>query len=252
MKWKRKTILAFKNFQYLIQAMMETKNGNFFANNTLQSLITPSRSNQISSFLSRSLNLLNLRRKEQNYLLQSITDHSNGVNCLTLSEDHSLLVSGGEDAIVRLWSALTNPCECIGVLSGHTNYITCCTVYRYLIISGSADCTLRIWRIEDGICLMILRGHQAFINRCITYGNILLSSSFDNTVRVWSLTEELNIYRDNELFNYERQNSLSLSGEEYLTSPSHQIFTDLVTRTKLTSSFGKCLFVLKVLLKSTH
>lgn len=53
------------------------------------------------------------------FLIQTIEDHKLGVNCLDISEDRSLLVSGGEDCIARLWSTLSNPCECIGILSGH-------------------------------------------------------------------------------------------------------------------------------------
>ena len=53
------------------------------------------------------------------FLLQTIEDHKFGVNCIDISEDKSLLVSGGEDCIARLWSTFSNPCECIGVLEGH-------------------------------------------------------------------------------------------------------------------------------------
>lgn len=53
------------------------------------------------------------------FLLQTIEDHKLGVNCIEISEDRSLLVTGGEDCIARLFSTLSTPCECIGVLLGH-------------------------------------------------------------------------------------------------------------------------------------
>ncbi|OTF77894.1 hypothetical protein BLA29_010030, partial [Euroglyphus maynei] len=169
-----------------------------------------------------------------NHLLQQeIDDHHSGVNCLALSEDLSLLVSGGEDGIVRLWSTFSTPCECIGILSGHENYITCCTVHRYLIITGSADCTLKIWRIEDGNCIMTLYGHEAFINRCCTHGSILMSTSFDNTVRVWSLTNELTIV--------ESENQSSDHDDKNKQSKSRSI----LRHTKISTTFGQCLYVLK-------
>ena len=53
------------------------------------------------------------------HLLQTIEDHKLGVNCVEISEDRSLLVTGGEDCTARLFSTLSNPCECIGILVGH-------------------------------------------------------------------------------------------------------------------------------------
>ncbi|XP_075587505.1 uncharacterized protein LOC124498987 [Dermatophagoides farinae] len=189
-----------------------------------------------TSFL--STRILNPKALTGNHLLQQeINDHSGAVNCLAISEDLSLLVSGGEDGIILLWSTFSTPCECIGILSGHKNYITCCTVHRYLVISGSADCTLKIWRIEDGNCLMTLYGHEAFINRCCTYGPILMSTSFDNTVRVWSLTDKLTIVQSENQFDHhiddddDNNNQLESRG--------------ILRRTKISTTFGQCLYVLQ-------
>lgn len=189
-----------------------------------------------TSFL--STRILNPKALTENHLLQQeINDHSGAVNCLAISEDLSLLVSGGEDGIILLWSTFSTPCECIGILSGHKNYITCCTVHRYLVISGSADCTLKIWRIEDGNCLMTLYGHEAFINRCCTYGPILMSTSFDNTVRVWSLTDKLTIVQSENQFDHhiddddDNNNQLESRG--------------ILRRTKISTTFGQCLYVLQ-------
>lgn len=196
---------------------------------SLQSIKSPSHSDA-SAFRSilRPDKLIAKKVSKQarlnKYLLQEIEDHSTGVNCLALSEDLSLLVSGGEDGLLRLWSTFSSPCECIGTLCGHKDYITCCIVYRYLVISGSADCTLKVWRIDDGQCLMTLEGHEAFINRCCIFGSILLSSSFDNTVRVWTLSDQLTIIKNDDNGNV----------------------ANLVSRIKMQTSFGQCLYVLKV------
>lgn len=63
---------------------------------------------------------INQRQEKPPFLLQTIDDHKLGVNCIEISDDRSLLVTGGEDCIGRLWSALSDPVECIGVLEGHT------------------------------------------------------------------------------------------------------------------------------------
>lgn len=174
------------------------------------------------------------------FLLQEITDHRNGINCLEVSEDYSLLVSGGEDCTLRLWSTFSTPCECIGVLVGHRGYITCCTIYKYLVISGSADNSLRVWRIEDSACVATLTGHTAFINRCVCYGPLLLSSSFDNTVRIWTLTDQLTIVHHAKESEEEDQSEVDWTAE------SSQIAANIVYRKKIRTNFGSCLYVFQV------
>ena len=49
-------------------------------------------------------------------LLETMGDHDESVNCMALSEDGSMLVTGSEDSTARLWSTKTEETECIGVL----------------------------------------------------------------------------------------------------------------------------------------
>ena len=43
-------------------------------------------------------------------------DHDGAINCMALSEDKSLLVTGSDDFTARMWSTKTDDTECIGVL----------------------------------------------------------------------------------------------------------------------------------------
>ena len=45
--------------------------------------------------------------KKKSYHLQTLDDHDGGINCMTLSEDGSVLVTGSEDRTARLWSSKT-------------------------------------------------------------------------------------------------------------------------------------------------
>lgn len=65
------------------------------------------------------------------------------------------------------------------------NYITCCAIQDYTVVTGSADNTLRVWHIESGQCIAILEGHQSFVNHVICKGKFIFSTSYDNTARVW-------------------------------------------------------------------
>lgn len=54
------------------------------------------------------------KEKQSPYLLQSCEDHESSINCMTLSDDASVLATGSDDATIRLWSTKTETVECIG------------------------------------------------------------------------------------------------------------------------------------------
>jgi len=65
------------------------------------------------------------QKQKQTYQLDVLTDHEGGVNVMALSDDESILATGSDDHTVRLWSTMTDVCECIGVLIGHEDYVNC-------------------------------------------------------------------------------------------------------------------------------
>ena len=56
-------------------------------------------------------------------------------------------------------------------------------------MSGGSDKTIRIWDVEEGICVGILSGHTDHVlSLCVSADNRwLISSSYDHTVRIWEL-----------------------------------------------------------------
>jgi len=66
------------------------------------------------------------------------------------------------------------------------------------ILSGSNDCTIKIWCATTGTCVRTLTGHNALV-RALSfdpYSGILVSASYDQTVRVWDLRDETPIPAD--------------------------------------------------------
>ena len=49
-------------------------------------------------------------------LKETLGDHEESINCMALSEDGSMLVTGSEDSTARMWSTKTEETICIGVL----------------------------------------------------------------------------------------------------------------------------------------
>ncbi|CAI7666663.1 unnamed protein product [Penicillium bialowiezense] len=118
--------------------------------------------------------------------------------------DWPLIVSGSRDFTMRVWKLprpgdqeiLENPSqadeECpylVHVLRGHEHTVRSMAAYGDIVVSGSYDCTVRVWQISSGVCLHRLEGHTYKVysvaldkkrNRCI-------SGSMDHTVKIWSL-----------------------------------------------------------------
>ncbi|KAG7168903.1 WD repeat-containing protein 86-like 3 [Homarus americanus] len=114
--------------------------------------------------------------------LETLCDHDGGINCIGASDDESLLVTGSEDKTARVWAIGGKETECIGIIKGHTSYITCVTVHDTFAITGSADNTLRKWDIID--C------HESRITRVLCTGEYLVSTSQDHTARAWYFDED--------------------------------------------------------------
>lgn len=125
------------------------------------------------------------KREERSCLLQSLHEHESGINCMALSEDNSVLATGGEDKTARIWSTKTELCECIGILRGHTDYINCIIIEDCFVLTGSADKTIRKWDVGTCDCLLVLTGHTSVIYRMICTGDFVFSSSYDRTARCW-------------------------------------------------------------------
>ena len=137
------------------------------------------------------------KNKSGNSLLESVEAHEKGINCMALSEDGSVLASGSEDKTIKLWCTKTSECECIGILRGHEDYITCILIEDCFVLSGSADKSIRKWDVSTCECVLVCRGHTSVIYRMICTGDFIFSSSYDRTARCWDFDngECLRVFR---------------------------------------------------------
>jgi len=81
---------------------------------------------------------------------------------------------------------------------GHQDLIVALDVFENLIVSGSKDNTLRLWKIDTSEiklrveCLSVFEGHTMNITSlCIDpkKGNYVVSSSLDKTIKKWNLND---------------------------------------------------------------
>lgn len=150
-------------------------------------------------------------RKEPNVkrhsLVATLEGHRSAVNALALSGDGELLFSGGSDGAISVWGKGKGE-QHISVLrstlqSCHRLPILClCTTTKAgdLLLSGSADKSVRAWRISTGdcreylSCVAVLKGHCGPVKSIsvaandqlvVNGGCLVYSGSADKSIKVW-------------------------------------------------------------------
>jgi F-box and WD-40 domain protein CDC4 len=168
---------------------------------------------------------------EQGICTHVFSGHTSTVRCLQIlmpidtgkplmMSAKPLIVTGSRDSSIRIWrlpeigyerhiqtDPLADDANCsyfVRALIGHTGHIRAISAHGNILISGSYDGTVRVWRISTGECLHVLRGHTSKVysvvldhkrNRCI-------SGSLDNLVKIWDLNTGICLH------NLEGHNSL--------------------------------------------
>ncbi|OGE55282.1 hypothetical protein PENARI_c004G05417 [Penicillium arizonense] len=153
-------------------------------------------------------------------LKATLEGHEGGV--WALEYYGNTLVSGSTDRSVRVWDI--EQARCTQIFHGHTSTVRCLQIVlptevgknvngqpemmpkEPLIITGSRDSNLRVWKlpkpgdpvyyqggplVDDTDCpyfLRVLTGHQHSVRAIAAHGDTLVSGSYDCTVKVWKIS----------------------------------------------------------------
>ena len=128
------------------------------------------------------------------------TDAVNKIVCIG-----NALFSSGYDSTIRAWDVDSG--EALRVFQGHKRLVNSLIYvpsevakdkdFNYaeldqnddVLVSGSADCTAKLWGLNTSECILTYRGHSQPV-LCLTVdstGTSLYTGSSDNTIRSWEL-----------------------------------------------------------------
>ncbi|KAH7135832.1 WD40-repeat-containing domain protein [Dendryphion nanum] len=153
-------------------------------------------------------------------LRSRLEGHEGGV--WALQYEGNTLVSGSTDRSVRVWDIEKG--KCTQVFQGHTSTVRCLVILKPtqigetadgepimmpkepLIITGSRDSTLRVWKLpqpgdrsiiqtgppandhDNPYFIRTLSGHHHSVRAIAAHGDTLVSGSYDCMVRVWKIS----------------------------------------------------------------
>ncbi|KAF2753920.1 WD40 repeat-like protein [Pseudovirgaria hyperparasitica] len=170
---------------------------------------------------------INVYNTKTGELKARLHGHEGGV--WALQYEGNILVSGSTDRSVRVWDI--EKAKCLQIFQGHTSTVRCLQILKPtkigetankepimmpkepLIITGSRDSTLRIWRLpqvgdhqvhqvaqqandyENPYFIRQLTGHHHSVRAIAAHADTLVSGSYDATVRVWKISTGEVVYR---------------------------------------------------------
>lgn len=127
--------------------------------------------------------------------LKCFQNHKLSINWIAFSPNSSYLASVSDDNNVMLWTVNDRSNTCYKYI-GHKDSVNSIALANTFMVSGSKDCTARLWRIDQREIVennissesIVYRCHKSPIN-CIDLNfdnSQFCTASDDQTVKIWS------------------------------------------------------------------
>ena len=113
--------------------------------------------------------------------MHTLEGHLAGVSTIAWSPDSTVLASGSDDKLIRLWSTTTGRCLPTP-LAGHHNYV-CSLAFApkgNMLVSGSYDEAVFLWDVRTARLMRSLPAHSDPVHSVdfVRDGTLIASASF--------------------------------------------------------------------------
>ncbi|GAB2267284.1 hypothetical protein Dimus_002269 [Dionaea muscipula] len=147
-------------------------------------------------------------RSTRHFYVRTLLTQQNAVTALVVNAGSAVLYSGSSDGLINFWEGDGSLLSYGGVLRGHKLAVLCLATAGTMVLSGSADKSVCVWKRDAGgevhQCLAVLTGHTGPV-KCLAAdraddnedeqggGNswIVYSGSLDKSVKVWRVHENI-------------------------------------------------------------
>jgi WD40 repeat protein/serine/threonine protein kinase len=121
--------------------------------------------------------------------IRTFQGHGGAVTSLAMRSNGRLIISGSEDASIRVWDTANG--NCLRILQGHAREVESIALTKdgAGLLSGSQDRTLKLWNLAKARCVQTYEGHEASVLAVglTPDGKRAVSGSKDETLRLWDL-----------------------------------------------------------------
>lgn len=115
--------------------------------------------------------------------------HEKDINIVSVAPNDSLIVTGSQDKLVKLWKATDLSLQ--ATLKGHKRGVWDCqfSPFDRVLATCSGDKTVKLWSLSDYSCVRTFQGHvaSALRVRFLSGGLQLVSSGADGLIKLWTI-----------------------------------------------------------------
>ena len=155
----------------------------------------------VSGSADKSIKIWDLKSKTS--LITTLLGHGYGVSVLCPLLNIGLASEGDNNGDIRIWTPntpnwSTSTLNYTRILKGHAFTVrTLCQLPNGTLVSGSSDCSIKLWNLSNGECLKTLHIHTHWVLCIIAYPNEsvnkIASAGGDNYIYLTDLEEYLPI-----------------------------------------------------------
>ncbi len=142
--------------------------------------------------------------------------HDSPVRASSISPDASMIATGDDSGAVKIWSLASGKCVRSMQAHPKPVLAVLYTAASDKLITASQDGLIRLHGLRSGKVVQEFRGHTSYVNDVACLGDLIISGSSDNTVRVWRCSSGECLHTVGEFDDRPVVNVLPLSDDSFI------------------------------------